>query len=714
MAASGEAETLSEVIRGQLLQCKICLDELREAKTLPCLHTFCAECIHYYIEHSRVDRHKFACPICRRHVYIPQDGASGFPDSFFVASLTDIVDGAEDIVDSPASCGICRYGDAGAVSAAVTCVECQTALCASCATAHQAAGITTTHTLLPAAGGATCADHPGEPLRYYCETCARAVCVPCTFLGHAGHAVGGLGAAQEGAASELAALTQHATDRLLQLEAARDQLTQLDTELDMRREAARTTVRRHALRLAQATLQRERQLLADVDAFFDAAPLGRDRQRVQRTVTQLEGALGAAQSLLAADTLQQLEGRAATCSQLAEALDYALPDVGVHAGRLGRYVHFLPAAIAAPLGCLLQSSDDDGGSHSISRFRPRLPSCRAVCLHRLPLPSGAVVTALTFLPASAGLVVLLADKDPRVHLYDPHGHLARVFGSADDLPRPCDVAITHAGDVAVVDSERAAVVTYDVYGARDMTFGDASTLGVPVALTVDRLGRMLVCDEVQRRVTVHSGRGELLAAFSVAEVRAPRLMCLADNKLYVADTHNSVVGIYVYSDDDLQPEFLAKMSRPPGGVGEGGGEGGAAGEMTRLTGGVREGGAAGLGAVLEDGAEAEGEAEREGAAEEGGGEMFLDCSGLCSDRRGGLIVSDAVLSRLHVYTSGGETSRLLPAGQTLLRPTHVAMSSDQVLAVTTRRTAVSLDTDTDNGDGGGNDVSLYRVIKVDT
>ncbi len=63
--ATGATEELTQNIREQLLLCKICLDDLKDPKTLPCLHTYCRDCIGIYIQHNNVEGRKFACPVCR-------------------------------------------------------------------------------------------------------------------------------------------------------------------------------------------------------------------------------------------------------------------------------------------------------------------------------------------------------------------------------------------------------------------------------------------------------------------------------------------------------------------------------------------------------------------------------------------------------------------------------------------------------------------------
>jgi RING-type zinc-finger len=120
-AAIAAADELSQNLRDQFLQCKVCLDGLKEPKTLPCLHTFCAECIQSYItqnSHSHDGRSSlFSCPICRRPIFVPKEGANGFPDSFFVRSLNDVLVHST-TKSSKVECVICKFKD-GRVEAKV-------------------------------------------------------------------------------------------------------------------------------------------------------------------------------------------------------------------------------------------------------------------------------------------------------------------------------------------------------------------------------------------------------------------------------------------------------------------------------------------------------------------------------------------------------------------------------------------------------------------
>lgn len=94
-----------------------------------------------------------------RHIYIPKNGPDGFPDSFFVSSLSEIMDAEGDDEDGgkrrgggkgsgAGDCGICRFKEGG-VRAVSLCIECKLELCGDCVAAHMAARITAAHTLVP-------------------------------------------------------------------------------------------------------------------------------------------------------------------------------------------------------------------------------------------------------------------------------------------------------------------------------------------------------------------------------------------------------------------------------------------------------------------------------------------------------------------------------------------------------------------------------------
>ncbi|KAL2081080.1 hypothetical protein ACEWY4_022933 [Coilia grayii] len=185
--------------------CRACKRLYREPKILPCLHTFCADCIRQLEpfsvsgingkallsenEHNR-DHVSFTvlCPECDSEVDLPTSGADGLTtdhlalDEVFMETLLN-----EDCV----VCDLCSEGDAGK-----RCEVCCVNLCEFCSQAHRRQKRTSSHSIqsleeLKAQGRLSrpvlCSLHPGQELRLFCEPCDAPVCLECAATFHREH-----------------------------------------------------------------------------------------------------------------------------------------------------------------------------------------------------------------------------------------------------------------------------------------------------------------------------------------------------------------------------------------------------------------------------------------------------------------------------------------------------------------------------------------------
>uniref|UniRef100_K1R320 Tripartite motif-containing protein 59 n=1 Tax=Magallana gigas TaxID=29159 RepID=K1R320_MAGGI len=67
------------------LSCSICLELYRSPLTLPCLHSFCAECLRELAQGSNGPT--LSCPQCRANIQIPGGGVANFPKNFNLESI---------------------------------------------------------------------------------------------------------------------------------------------------------------------------------------------------------------------------------------------------------------------------------------------------------------------------------------------------------------------------------------------------------------------------------------------------------------------------------------------------------------------------------------------------------------------------------------------------------------------------------------------------
>ena len=56
--------------------CSICQDELKDPRLLPCIHSFCLECLEQYCA-DKLPGDDVPCPECRNEFSVPKTGVAG-------------------------------------------------------------------------------------------------------------------------------------------------------------------------------------------------------------------------------------------------------------------------------------------------------------------------------------------------------------------------------------------------------------------------------------------------------------------------------------------------------------------------------------------------------------------------------------------------------------------------------------------------------------
>ncbi|GCB60019.1 hypothetical protein scyTo_0009095 [Scyliorhinus torazame] len=200
--------TSSERPRSCRTQCLICKNVYTDPKILPCLHTFCLDCVRglqqFSVPRTRGEGESgsggsldctesaacILCPLCDYEVHVPAAGLRGLTSNHLI--LNDILLESLKRSDCRIVCDLCNDGDAER-----RCHICSTNLCDFCSKAHRRQKMTASHNtvaLRDLQGGnerlvqpIICSAHPAEELRMFCETCDRLVCRDCCMVDHRGH-----------------------------------------------------------------------------------------------------------------------------------------------------------------------------------------------------------------------------------------------------------------------------------------------------------------------------------------------------------------------------------------------------------------------------------------------------------------------------------------------------------------------------------------------
>ena len=200
MAQNGDLNSLlPEIIDGDFLKCPVCQDDLKAPKILPCLHSFCFECLKNSLAQSNIGNgQSFLCPLCKLECTVPARGVAAMKTNIFAVTLQEYIERR-----SLASGQVCEGCDSGA-RAKRKCLECNDWLCSQCCHMHKKVRMTSDHQLVSASDLQTgkydqlikdtfeplyCSIH-GEPLKLYCTDnyCRAPICTVCKSTpGHDGH-----------------------------------------------------------------------------------------------------------------------------------------------------------------------------------------------------------------------------------------------------------------------------------------------------------------------------------------------------------------------------------------------------------------------------------------------------------------------------------------------------------------------------------------------
>ena len=192
-----------EGVRGELT-CAICQDLFAIPKTLPCLHTFCEECLKRAEEARRRMRSRgdtastspdeVECPSCRG-VTQHKGHVAGIMTNFTFVNLIEHLDIHEKIsTDGHLTCGKCVSDTGTSPAPAVAfCYDCKSALCEPCQQLHQRSREHSAHSICsldeikdsvslpPMSRSYVCPKHNDEQ-RLFCYDCQEVICRDCIVV----------------------------------------------------------------------------------------------------------------------------------------------------------------------------------------------------------------------------------------------------------------------------------------------------------------------------------------------------------------------------------------------------------------------------------------------------------------------------------------------------------------------------------------------------
>ena len=182
MATSAVYQDLNEFVT-----CPICLElfEGRNPRALPCLHSFCSNCIQGVLDAARIVKgtNDILCPICKELTTVPGGNVSNLRAYFISQQIQTIIAQSK---NKYSKCKICQNPQQSEVAS--YCLHCTMAVCKKCKSKHDRRHSNHAQVRVSASTIAyvVCSEHD-QYVEAFCIDCNRAVCSACAIDTHADH-----------------------------------------------------------------------------------------------------------------------------------------------------------------------------------------------------------------------------------------------------------------------------------------------------------------------------------------------------------------------------------------------------------------------------------------------------------------------------------------------------------------------------------------------
>ena len=281
------------------LTCAICLDLYTNPKTLPCLHSFCQQCLKGIPLDPQGDNYFISCPTCRHHIQLPQQtGTTEFPAAFQINNFKEVynlmtkVSGHQQV-----TCDNCTTTNTTGY-----CKDCAKFLCPKCIDVHKNWApiadhkitsldevATSASKLLPEKQEIKCSKHK-KPLEIFCGTCEELICQHCTVRIHRDHDYDLVSDWYPKHCQKLETSLKSVSDKVTAVTDVLTVLTNRENETREQGEVVKEEIHVMVEEMIDILHQCERQLIKEVDTVTDSKlqVLSEQKKLAERRLSQLK------------------------------------------------------------------------------------------------------------------------------------------------------------------------------------------------------------------------------------------------------------------------------------------------------------------------------------------------------------------------------------------------------------------------------------------
>ena len=190
-----DSSSITPIDPNKEINCSLCRQPYRDPRLLPCLHTFCFDCLKKQLDDSTERQADLLCPSCSERSPIP---LSDLPIHVYLQNQANAVRRALEL-KGKGECENCN-SECEACAFCPDCGDSGLRICERCVECHKTFKSYKRHTFVSldsdltefvrkttGSESTTCAKHRSVALKYFCQVCDVLVCSECCVLDHLGH-----------------------------------------------------------------------------------------------------------------------------------------------------------------------------------------------------------------------------------------------------------------------------------------------------------------------------------------------------------------------------------------------------------------------------------------------------------------------------------------------------------------------------------------------
>ena len=531
------------------VSCSVCICTFTDPKQLPCLHSFCLNCLNGIQRTSGVHG-KITCPECRKQFDIPRSGnPSEFPTNFRINRLLDVL-AIKECNTAGVKCGNCDKRSAETLY----CFQCCSFWCAECISAHNIIRANKQHktlalkdfqdqdieAVLKRPAFCQTKNHENKELEFFCKVCQVAICNACAVTEHEGHAKVILETAANEKKLQIVSRIKSLKDIEQEKRNQVEKIEQDSMEVQVQVADVKGKVQTSAEQLIAIIEAKKQDIFNAVDkqAHDSLKGLTSKKDQIEDELKKIQSAIKRTESLLEQSSSAEILG-------LSKTFDTFLQEHGVKVNFDSQSIPRFSYIENVELINLMKGKGI--GNVKTIFYETRAQPARAKCFRPL-LSFGGFGESVGKLGTPWGVAVNDRDEiavtelnNSRVSVFSSDGTHLRSFGkygkNNGELTYPRGITFDKHGNIIVADAGNHRIQVFSMNGKFLRRFGEEGSLdhqlNCPHGLSISRNGNIIVVDRSNKLIKIFSSSGEFLHKFGGEGSLGDPLHCIQQGEYFI-------------------------------------------------------------------------------------------------------------------------------------------------------------------------------------